>query len=1076
MKLYKSLAISIVTATLGVVAASAASVLPVSNCSYSFSQNLKMGSKSAEVMNLQKVLNMYPQTRVAISGAGSMGMETMKFGPATRAAVIKLQNLYVADILNPAGLARGSGSVYGLTRAVLNTLCNGNMSNNTGAMPLGCTGSTMYSSVNGQLCAVGGNSNGNTGNGSSQIGGVSNNIAVSVLVEGQSGAKLGEFTISGNGIVTNLTFMRTGLANNTTLRNVYLYDGATRLTDGSSVRTDGSISFNSNGGLFMVNGSKVITVKADICKSTISGCTSSSGQTVGVSLTGVTMQGGAVTPVTGANGPLFSISSANTVTANFPTAVPTPVSTSINAGSVNQIVWSNSLSIGTNPAKFSGVTFKQIGSAPSNALANVQLYIDGMSKGTASIDSRNMFTFSMSPVMLTTGSHLIELRADVVAGANRSFYMTIERGTDIMVEDSTLPGIFVLVTSAGSELINANAGTVTINTGSLTVTQDTSFNNVTTLVGGASQVKLAAYKITSYGEDVKITTLTFTPSFTGMAPANNTLANVGLYVNGGQVGSNQTATHATALVFSGLGSNVYVPAGQSVTVEVRGDVMNTSSVAYTAGSIKFDLAAGSQNAQGISSSNVANTSAAGGQTLTIGNNVTFGATAGFSTSVKAPNSVGVKIGSFSIQTGSAEGITVNNLSVTLPSGVTNTMQPASQLTNLTIKDGANIVGTPIGNPVITNSNGFSTQLSVPQSTTKVFDVYGDFGSGSAGLTVTPSLSITYRGNSSNLSQTTAIVVGSQTTSNAAVLGVANVGGVTFNTGLSLTSQNVIASQSAFAIGTFNFKVANNVGGATIKDVTVTVPANTVTTVTMNGKSASVVGTTATIYNVGVVVPADASGVNVPMTVGLVCVGTANGCTANSPVTTNVTITGFTYNDGNTTQTNTAVASNVTNSHFIVASKPTFAVNNVQQTGLVIGAENKIGEVTISADLAGQIKINKLAFNIGSSGITLGLAGVRVADGNTTISGSSVSSGCTAVGACVMTFGSTPNGYTIAAGTSKTFSLYGTVSGAVTASTVVSVSAAVTAATTLWDDSVGGGVDLTSANIYNFPTNSYSIRQ
>ena len=129
MKLSKSLAVSIATVAVATASASAALMVPTQNCSYSFTKNLKMGSKSSEVMNLQKVLNMYPQTRVAEFGAGSPGMETMKFGPATRAAVVKLQNMHEDDILAPAGLSRGSGSVYGLTRAVLNQICTGNVGN-----------------------------------------------------------------------------------------------------------------------------------------------------------------------------------------------------------------------------------------------------------------------------------------------------------------------------------------------------------------------------------------------------------------------------------------------------------------------------------------------------------------------------------------------------------------------------------------------------------------------------------------------------------------------------------------------------------------------------------------------------------------------------------------------------------------------------------------------------------------------------------------------------------------------------------------------------------------------------------
>ena len=61
---------------------------------YVFNTNLTVGAKSADVMNLQKVLNMSADTKVASSGAGSPGMETSTFGPATKAAVIKFQTKY----------------------------------------------------------------------------------------------------------------------------------------------------------------------------------------------------------------------------------------------------------------------------------------------------------------------------------------------------------------------------------------------------------------------------------------------------------------------------------------------------------------------------------------------------------------------------------------------------------------------------------------------------------------------------------------------------------------------------------------------------------------------------------------------------------------------------------------------------------------------------------------------------------------------------------------------------------------------------------------------------------------------
>ena len=81
---------------------------------YTFNTNLQVGSKGTDVMNLQKVLNMSADTRVASTGAGSPGMETSTFGPATRAAVIKFQTKY--------GISPAAGFVGPLTRAKLNSM------------------------------------------------------------------------------------------------------------------------------------------------------------------------------------------------------------------------------------------------------------------------------------------------------------------------------------------------------------------------------------------------------------------------------------------------------------------------------------------------------------------------------------------------------------------------------------------------------------------------------------------------------------------------------------------------------------------------------------------------------------------------------------------------------------------------------------------------------------------------------------------------------------------------------------------------------------------------------------------
>ncbi len=103
----------------------AAKPATTASCSVVLSKSLKAGMSDAEVMDLQKALNSDVDTQVAASGVGSKGNETMYFGPATKAAVIKFQNKYASEVLAPAGLSAGTGFVGASTRAKINALCSG---------------------------------------------------------------------------------------------------------------------------------------------------------------------------------------------------------------------------------------------------------------------------------------------------------------------------------------------------------------------------------------------------------------------------------------------------------------------------------------------------------------------------------------------------------------------------------------------------------------------------------------------------------------------------------------------------------------------------------------------------------------------------------------------------------------------------------------------------------------------------------------------------------------------------------------------------------------------------------------
>jgi hypothetical protein len=95
---------------------------------YIFTMPLRIGSVDMAVKQLQIFLNQNADTQVAFGGPGSPGFETMYFGPATQKAIIKFQEKHSADVLLPAGLARGTGFVGVLTRQKINALMQCNIS------------------------------------------------------------------------------------------------------------------------------------------------------------------------------------------------------------------------------------------------------------------------------------------------------------------------------------------------------------------------------------------------------------------------------------------------------------------------------------------------------------------------------------------------------------------------------------------------------------------------------------------------------------------------------------------------------------------------------------------------------------------------------------------------------------------------------------------------------------------------------------------------------------------------------------------------------------------------------------
>ncbi len=1009
----------------GAVSASAALNLPTMDCSYVFNTNMKLGSRGTDVMNLQKVLNMYPQTQVAAIGAGSPGMETTYFGVGTRAAVNKFQALHLVEL----GITAPTGNVYTGTRGLLNQVCTG-----TGT---GVPGTPVPPVTTGPVSAM---------------------LAMSqpsgAVVAGQAAAKLADITFTGNGTVSAMELQRVGVSSDTVLNNVYLYDGNTRISDAASVITGGYIRFTSGNGLFAVNGSRTISVRADILS------TASAGQSVGVKLNSITA-GGTQSTFTNVSGNLLTVAVVSNLSTVNVTSY-TPITRSVDAGTTNLSVFSRTVEIGNHDAWLRAATFRYIGSAPVDAVANLSLYVDSVKVSgpmmvNAANDNKVTFDLGTSPYKLMTGSHTVELRGDVTKGSSRTITFAVENAGDLLVEDSQLTGVNVTpsVGGVGNSFQRLTYDTFNVNAGNVIVNVDPTYT-VTTVTGGASNMTIGQFTFKAYGEDVKVSSLAVTPAISGTA--NNGLSNVAIYVNGGQIGTSQNWTATTSGLTYTLGSSLIVPAGQTVTVAVKADLRTPAGVNYTAGTMSAALTTGSSNGQGQSSYTIINvpTGTVTGNSLTVSSGAaTFTRTSGFTNQTISPNLANVKVGSFTLQAGNSEGVVVNGATIAVT-----TTGSYNNISNLTVKNAGANLATPIGQVTSSNSVNFNS-LSVAVNGTMTFDVYADIGNATTSSTYQVDMTVNYRGATSNTTASTA-ATGALTTINVAALAAPTL------VSSSPVAQFVVGG-STFGIATFKLATVTSGTSANVREMRfLTSGTDAIESITVGGVTSPVIsGGTTTVSGLNITV--SSTGTDVPVTVKFS--GFQNTTSGGSLLDS---VSGVSVALGYVEGTSGS-GSVITNSTFassslmtLVASKPTVTVSGTQGGTLVLGAENKVGEFTVVADANGKISVASSTLTLSAIGVTgVEFTSPRVADGNTTISGSAVT------GSSTMAISFSPSAYEISAGQSKTFSVFATVAGTPQQGITPYVASTLSASGFKWKDVIGGNTLFTGSAILNFPTNSWT---
>jgi len=922
---------------------------------YTFSVDLKLGSTGTDVMNLQKVLNSSADTQVAVTGAGSPGSESTYFGGLTKAAVMKFQTKHA--------IAPVAGYVGAKTRAVLNT-----MGGTTGGVvtPTG-TAATVALSFD--------------------------NPASGTIIAGQAVADLAHFTFSnptGTEVkVTKIVLGRTGVSNDATLANVYLFEGAARITDAATPSLT-KITFNDASGLFTIpaGGMKTIAVKSDITSGT-------SGQIVGVSLlevTGTATVSGAF-PVLGNN---QSVASADISYAYFSTvgSSMSPASETTVDPQTDYIMWSNTLNVGLRTADLHSISFRMIGSVLPADLANFRLSVDGVIVGSpiTSVDANNYVTFVLpTPVKLTTGGHQVKLIGDVVGGSTKTFVFTIQEAGDVKLVDSQLNVPVLLAADHASTPTAFSSLTANnhylVNSGDLSIvkTTDTPSGNVTL---SGSNVLLAKYTLKATGESIKVEKLRV-EAISSMTETDEALRNGTLTVGGVQIGNTLSIKGDSNTVTTGtefnLGGSLVVVPGTPVVLEVRADVYNDGADTIVSGdSVQIEVTAPANSLKKLSSGTyLAAKSAVPALSLSV---AVGGLSASMNTAYGAPTIVvpktAYKIGSFNLVSTETENINLNTITIAL-AGV----DYATNTTDLYVKYGTKTTNVK---STVTASNEFNISETLLPNTTMPIEVYATLSSTLAG-TVTSSLSTYgltansnttvctgYSGSCATLSGTTGQVV---TVSTSAAVSAALVTDSTLatkllvgNTQPKVASFRFSAVDDTFTVTDIALKASTTDSGA-VNSITLKSSGMTDKIIFFGAPIGDL--SVATSTGMSLTVPANGSTV-VDVYLNLNTIGTGNGATGS-----NVGIILQAFKAQNSGGVSTAYPNDVVaNWMYVYKSIPTIALVSLPSTGLTAGTKT-ISKFSVTADAAGAIGWKKIIWNVAKTdGVTFSTTtGMSLVDSN-----------------------------------------------------------------------------------------------
>ena len=672
-----------------------------------FTRSLYVGASSgADVKCLQQYLNS-TSYKVAVTGVGSTGSETMTYGPLTRAAVAKWQ---AANAVSPA-----VGYFGPISRAKYSAVAGGVVTPPGGGVVTPPTAGGLSVALR------------------------TDTPAARTIVAGAAMMPFAKWNFtagSGDVTVTSLKLKRSGISSDAELGSAYLYDADTGdyISQYSGLGS-GILSFSNTGGLFTVKAgvTKNVELRLDVSSSASNNHTMGWDINAAADVTSNATSVSGTFPMTSNAMTFVTVSNPSIATL---TATTVATGNSVNAGTIGYLAGSFTLLASNSAVLLDRIVLTQNGSIISATdLSNIKLVTTGgqqIGQVLTNLKSDGTGTFVMSTAYEIPSGQTIQVNvyADILAGVNRTLKFNVLNLRDVQARDKTYnvgvnPSASVAMTST------------TIEAGTLTITLDPS-SPTGNVAPGQTNVTVAKFKVTSYGEQVKVLWVPF-KLVAGSNDFTKIVDNVYLVDDAGnQVGTTITTPAATAtdgITWSSTGTggttngndvaatfgtssaniNYLIPANTTRILSLKLDVISTATSTITG-----SLIGGTSNYQGQVSLSTGSSTAVSGNALTVQSNpfqAKLNSALGTGNLVKGQSAA--RIASYVLSASSAEGINVSTLTFNSSS--------TFPFTNLLVKVNGVQFGTITGSVAASTDYTFagSSPAAISAGGSITIDVYAD---------------------------------------------------------------------------------------------------------------------------------------------------------------------------------------------------------------------------------------------------------------------------------------------------------------------------------------------------------------